>query len=437
LTEIPVATFVQNAALLLAVAVVFDAASGRFSLPEGRPAEVVSGLMLGVIGISIMLTPFQFAPGLFFDSRIAFLSTTGLFFGAIPGVLAAAAMSIFRVAQGGGGVLSALAVIWVALGLGVLWRQRRRLALAQQTLLDLWLFGVVSVGLALTVAAVGLYLTVPPETARTAVAAIAVPVMLSSPIAVALLGSLLANRLRSRSMAATNERLQAQVAEQLEAVRASRARIVEATDLERRRLERDLHDGAQQRLLALVFELRLAKAHLVAAGRSPDQQRLDAVASLDAAITEANAALAELRELARGIHPQVLTEAGLGPAIGSLVARAPVPVDVDVVPDRFPPAIESAAYFVVAECLTNIARYARATRAVVRLRAATGRLVIEVVDDGVGGADPQVGTGLRGLADRLAVVEGSLDVHSPSGVGTRIVARIPVPTPSLPAAAPA
>ena len=426
MTDLPVATFVQNAALLLAVAVVFDAATGRFSLPEGRLADVVSGLLLGIIGISIMLTPFQFAPGLFFDSRIAFLPTAGLFFGGLPGAIAAIAMSIFRIVQGGNGVLSGLAVIWVALGLGLAWRTRKRAELAQQSMAELWVFGVVSVGLVMAVTAAGLYVTVPPETATAALQRITLPVMLSSPIAVALLGSLLANRLRARSLTASNERLQAEVAAQLEAVRASRARIVEAGDAERKRLERDLHDGAQQRLLALVIEIRLAKSRLEAGSSGDDAQRTAARAALDDAIAHANAASAELRELARGIHPLVLTEAGLGPAITSLAGRAPVPIDVDVEAGRYPSVVESTAYFTVAECLTNIARYAGASRGAVRVRETAGRLVIEVVDDGAGGADPARGTGLRGLVDRLAVVEGTLDVHSPPGQGTRILARIPL-----------
>jgi len=140
---------------------------------------------------------------------------------------------------------------------------------------------------------------------------------------------------------------------------------------------------------------------------------------------EARAALSELRELARGIHPQILTEAGLGPAIETLADRSPFDVSVEVHADRFSAAIEGAAYFTVSEALANIAKYANAASATVRADVEDGHLTVEIVDDGVGGADPMLGSGLRGLADRLAAVSGTLEIVSPSGGGTRLVARIP------------
>ena len=204
-----------------------------------------------------------------------------------------------------------------------------------------------------------------------------------------------------------------------EELRRSRARIVEATDAERRRLERDLHDGAQQRLVALSLALRLARSKL--AGR--DEQT---ASSLDAASDELKTALVELRELARGIHPAILTEAGLGPAIDTLAARSPVPTTVLTSPDRrLSPAIEATAYFVVSEALTNVVKYASASAATVTAECPEGSLRLEIADDGVGGADPDKGSGLRGLADRVAALGGSLSIVSPTGGGTRVVAEIP------------
>ena len=217
-----------------------------------------------------------------------------------------------------------------------------------------------------------------------------------------------------------NERLQAEVEAQLGEVRESRARIVAAGDAERKRVERDLHDGAQQRLVALTLALRLAKLKL---GEDADPAvRL----SLDQASEEAHSALSELRELARGIHPQILTEAGLGPAIESIADRSSIPVTVEgATGERFPPAVEATAYFVASEALANIAKYSNARRAVVRIGRQAEGLTIEISDDGVGGADPANGSGLRGLVDRLAVVDGTLDIVSPTGGGTRLLAWIP------------
>jgi signal transduction histidine kinase len=188
---------------------------------------------------------------------------------------------------------------------------------------------------------------------------------------------------------------------------------------ERRRLERDLHDGAQQRLVALSLQLGLARAQIDS--DPPATSRM-----LDAAREELRQALEELRELARGIHPAVLTDRGLDAALESLADRTPVPVALDESPaERLPAPVEAAAYFVVAESLTNVARYARAHEAHVRVCRRDGTAVVEVRDDGVGGADAAGGTGLRGLADRLAALDGSLEVLSPPGGGTLVRATIP------------
>jgi PAS domain S-box-containing protein len=204
-------------------------------------------------------------------------------------------------------------------------------------------------------------------------------------------------------------------------LRASRARIVQATDAERRRLERDLHDGAQQRLVALSLSLRLIRSQIEAAPQ-------DAAELLDEAVEELSGATAELRELARGIHPAILTDRGLDAALKALAARAPLPVSVesDVGADgRLPAPVEAAAYFVAAEALTNVARYAQATRAQVRVVRGASTVTVDVRDDGAGGADPAAGSGLRGLSDRIAALDGVLEVASPPGGGTVVKAAIP------------
>jgi PAS domain S-box-containing protein len=209
-------------------------------------------------------------------------------------------------------------------------------------------------------------------------------------------------------------------AEAREELHASRARIVEAGDAERRRLERNLHDGAQQRLVSLSLSLRLAQAKL-----SGDVHAADEI--LSGASVELALALEELRELARGIHPAVLTDRGLGPALESLADRTPLPVQFDQLPDdRLPPPVEAAAFYVVSEALANVTKYAEASSVSVRVAHEDGYAVVEVADDGVGGADPQGGSGLRGLSDRVAALEGRLAIVSPPGAGTRIRAEIPV-----------
>ena len=216
-----------------------------------------------------------------------------------------------------------------------------------------------------------------------------------------------------------NQRLQAEVRAQLEEVRASRARIVEFGDAERRRVERNLHDGAQQRLVNLSLALGIARSQVPATADGELATTLDEVAH------ELRLALAELRELARGIHPVILSEAGLGPALASLAERSPIPATVAASPpDRLPARVEETAYYVASEALANAAKYAQATAVTISARRCDRGLVVEVGDDGVGGADPN-GSGLRGLADRVAALDGRLRVDSPVGQGTRITAELP------------
>src|SRR3954469_3926211 len=196
-------------------------------------------------------------------------------------------------------------------------------------------------------------------------------------------------------------------------LRASRARIIEAADAARRKIERDLHDGAQQRLVSLVLDVQVARRRLA---KDPS----DVVAFLDRLGHELQDASAELRELARGIHPAVLTERGLSAAVGALATRCTVPVEVvDPLQERLPAAVEATAYFTVAEALTNVAKYAEATHAVVSLDRTGEELIVEVSDDGIGGASTAGGSGLSGLMDRIGALDGTLQVDSPVGQGTR------------------
>jgi len=216
----------------------------------------------------------------------------------------------------------------------------------------------------------------------------------------------------------------AELEAKIEHLSESRSRSVDAATAERQRIERALHDGAQMRLTSLAMELGRAKEKLAS---DPE----GAAALIDEAHGEAKAALVELRDLARGIHPSVLTDRGLDAAVHALAARAPIPVDVTVdLPERPPPVAEATAYYVIAEGLTNVSRHAEASRATVLIRQASGRLVVEVQDDGRGGAsigahDGIVPTGLRGLADRVAGVDGELVVTSPPGGPTVIRAEVP------------
>ncbi len=211
---------------------------------------------------------------------------------------------------------------------------------------------------------------------------------------------------------------QNQLQARVEALQASRDRAVDSAEAERRRIERDLHDGAQQRLVALAMDLGMARAKL-------ETDPAAATALVGEAHEEAKRALAELRDLARGIHPAVLADRGLDAAISALAARSPVPVGIDVATGRLPDPVESAAYFVVAEALTNAAKHAQAAEISVRIARHRDLLIVEVIDDGAGGADPARGTGLRGLADRVAAVDGHLTVTSPPGGPTVIRAELP------------
>lgn len=217
-------------------------------------------------------------------------------------------------------------------------------------------------------------------------------------------------------LALENARLNAEVAAQLTAVKESRARIVAAGDRERRRIERDIHDGAQQRLVALALELRGAERRLDG----------DAATVLGNAVAQLQLAVEELRELARGVHPTILTEAGLGGALESLADRTPLVITVDDASSgRMPPEVEATAYFVACEALANVVKHAGATHAAIGVERRDGLLVIGISDDGVGGAQPLDGSGLHGLADRVEALGGRLTVEDANGGGTRVQAEIP------------
>jgi signal transduction histidine kinase len=220
------------------------------------------------------------------------------------------------------------------------------------------------------------------------------------------------------SLSLENERLARDLRAKVEELTASRMRIVESGDAARRRLERDLHDGAQQRLVSLALSLRLLSSRLKG---DPEAAR-----ELEDARKELDQALAELRELARGLHPSMLSDRGLEAALEGLAHRAPLPVELEASSgERLPERVESAAYFVVAEALTNVAKYSQATHASITLTRANGSVLVEVADDGVGGADPANGSGLHGLLDRVAALDGSLELDSRPGHGTTVRARIP------------
>jgi signal transduction histidine kinase len=208
-----------------------------------------------------------------------------------------------------------------------------------------------------------------------------------------------------------------------EQLAASRARIVEAADAARRRIERDLHDGAQQRLVSLALSLRLLESSL--------EPNSEATRELAAARAELDAALEELRELARGIHPSILIDRGLEAALAAVAGRSTVPVELDLDGcEKLPLSVQTTAYFIVAEALTNASKHAGPDRIEVRVAVGDGTTTVVVRDDGSGGVDPARGSGLSGLADRVSALGGTLEIESPVGVGTTIRARIPVPAPS-------
>ena len=218
-------------------------------------------------------------------------------------------------------------------------------------------------------------------------------------------------------IALENTRLQVELRARLVELRGSRARIVEVADRERQKLERNLHDGAQQRLVALSLELSLLDGELVGdrAHERLDRARLEIAASLD-----------ELRAVARGIHPAVVSAHGLGVALEQLAVLAPVPVRMTIgIEERLPEALEVAAYYLVCESLANVGKYAQASSATVAVSRSNGNVLVEVTDDGIGGADTERGSGLRGLADRVEALGGRLRIWSPSGGGTRVRAEIP------------
>ena len=215
----------------------------------------------------------------------------------------------------------------------------------------------------------------------------------------------------------------AELGDQLVEVTRSRARLVDAFDVERRRIERDLHDGAQQRLVALTMSLGLAQLELAQLGVPPGSP---AAKHLADAQEQAERAHAELRELIRGVHPQVLSDRGLAESVAELADRSPVPVRVDIaLPRRLPQSVEVSAHFVVSEALANLARHSEATHGTVFGRLVVDRLVMEIRDDGVGGADPAAGTGLAGLADRVAVAGGRMRLSSPAGGPTLLHVELP------------
>jgi signal transduction histidine kinase len=246
-----------------------------------------------------------------------------------------------------------------------------------------------------------------------------------------LLGAITVTRSAAEPLSPAEQRLMEHVASQtglvlrnvrlVDDLQASRARLVRSSDEERRRLERNLHDGAQQSLVAVALMLRMA-----AGGRDATTLK----AALAQAADQLQGAIGELRELARGIHPAILTDRGVGPAVQSLAERCPLPVHVqNTVERRLAGQVESTLYYVVAESLTNVVKYAGAHQVTVSLLDLGSTIALEVVDDGVGGAVTDGGSGLIGLTDRVSVVHGTFSLHSPVGGGTRVGCVIPVPAP--------
>jgi signal transduction histidine kinase len=226
-------------------------------------------------------------------------------------------------------------------------------------------------------------------------------------------------------IALSNVRLRAEVRGHIADLDASRRRIIDATDAQRRRLQRDLRQGVGERLADVEGLLDLT----VLEARSPLNR--SARASLEDAERELHQAQAELQELAAGIHPALLTDLGLGPALSLLAERAPVPVRLVVAPDRLPAAIETAVYFVCAEALTNVGKYARASRVDMEVQAEGDLVTVRIADDGVGGVNPSAGSGLKGMANRIEALGGRLLVESPAGSGTRLLAMIPIDAPLM------
>jgi signal transduction histidine kinase len=243
------------------------------------------------------------------------------------------------------------------------------------------------------------------------------PVAAGVLLAAAAVAGVTAHRLRHAAQAGADEAERLNV----EALQAARARVLAAADEERRRLVRDVHDGAQQRLVHTVITLKLAQ-------RALGDRAVDAAALVAEALEQAEDATVQLRELARGTLPRILSRGGLSPAVRQLAERSPLSVAIDVPDRRLPAAVEATAYFVVAEALTNVTKHARARVARVKASVDDQALYVEVRDDGVGGADAN-GNGLLGLHDRVAALGGTLEVTSPPQGGTRLAAAIPIPAP--------
>jgi signal transduction histidine kinase len=385
-------------------------AAGERERRAYAPVLLTGALLVGMLAITLALDiPGSVADG--FEAAVDFTTTAA--FAALPfAFLTGLARSR---AWRAGAIGEVLAALGDAPGRGSL-RDALREALGDPTLrLAYWL-----PERSAYVDATGRAIELPPGTVMTPVeregrrvgALVHDPALAEDPELVRAVAS-------AAALALENERLDAELRARVEELRDSRQRLLEAGLQERRRLERDLHDGAQQRLVSLSLQLGLLAGRL-------DGDPAGARELLDGARAEARAALEDLRELARGIHPAVLTDRGLAAALDALADRAPLPVEVEEVPDeRLPGAVEAAAYFVVAESLTNVAKYAQASHAEVRVGRDDGVALIEVRDDGVGGADPEAGTGLRGLADRLAALDGRLEVESEPGRGTVVRARVP------------
>jgi signal transduction histidine kinase len=223
--------------------------------------------------------------------------------------------------------------------------------------------------------------------------------------------------LEAASAELDNARLRAELGVQLSEVRASRTRIIAAADAERRRIERNLHDGAQQRLVAVALDLRAARL-----GTTTDAP---VACAIDHAVDDLGRAIKDLRDLANGLHPSILGEEGLVAALRAVADRSPLRVRIDAGPERYQPEVEATAYYVACEALTNAAKHAHATSVDVAVLPRSGTLLVEVRDDGVGGADLAAGSGLRGLVDRVDSVGGQLDVVSPPGGGTTVRVELP------------
>lgn len=382
------------------------------SFPSGK---LESRLQKGVVGLAYFVTvPLQLVWAVFVDPTVQsdcdHCPENPILIGGHEGI--ADVVNAFQVLGGIVAIAAAIAILYLT------WR--RSSASERQALTPVVFTGCLAFLIVLALLIVGELGVSETVKDLTYIASIAVFACLPFAFLFGLLRSRIGRAEEvSSALSAENAELTAELEAKVAELRASRHRIVEAGYAERRRVERDLHDGAQQRLMALTMNLRLARTKL-------DEDPAAAAELLDEAMTELTEATAELRELARGIHPVVLSDRGLKAAIGGLAERSPVPVEVLETPsERLPAPVESATYFVIAEALTNVARYAEASSATVRVARGNGAVAIEVRDDGVGGADPAAGTGLRGLADRVAALDGELSVRSAAGAGTTVEARIP------------